>query len=104
MRSVKIRFTADALSHLNSIYEFLAARNEAAARRIMFDIRAAAERLCDFHRMGRQGDTKGTHEWVVRGSPYIIVYEFDELNSEIRVLAVFTAHRIAPNNSSLAFL
>lgn len=89
MRPVRLRFTADALSHLENIHEFLAPRNEAAARRIAFDIRAAAERLREFPRMGRQGDAKGTYEWVVRGSPYIIVYEFDDLDSEIRVLAVF---------------
>ncbi|HET7850023.1 MAG TPA: type II toxin-antitoxin system RelE/ParE family toxin [Pseudolabrys sp.] len=74
---------------VDNIHEFIAARNEAAARRISFDIRAAAERLRAFARMGRQGDVEGTHEWVVRGSPYIIVYEFDESDSEIRILAVF---------------
>ncbi len=86
---MRLRFTADALAHLQSIHEFLAARNESAARRIASDIRAAAARLCDFPELGRKGDVAGTHEWVVRGTPYLLVYEVDEPSAEIRVLAVF---------------
>lgn len=89
MRAVKLHFTADAVAHLGNIHEFLAARNPAAARRILFDIRMAAERLRDFPNIGRKGDVTGTHEWVVRGSPYIIVYEVDEADPAIRVLGVF---------------
>jgi toxin ParE1/3/4 len=86
---MRLRFTADALAHLQNIYDFLVDRNEAAARRIASDIRAAASRLTDFPHLGRPGDAAGTHEWVVRGTPYLIVYEVDESNAEIRVLAVF---------------
>lgn len=84
---MRLRFTAEALAHLQNINDFLILRNEAAARRIVADIRAATIRLCDFPHLGRKGDVAGTHEWVVRGTPYLIVYEADE--AEIRVLAVF---------------
>jgi plasmid stabilization system protein ParE len=70
---MRLRFTADALVHLASIYEFLTDRNEMAARRILAEIRAAAERLRDFPYIGRRGEVAGTHEWVVRGSPYLII-------------------------------
>jgi toxin ParE1/3/4 len=86
---MRLRYTADALAHLQNIYDFLAERNPLAARRIAADIRAASDRLCDFPHLGRKGDVSGTHEWVVRGSPYLVVYEVDEPNAEIRVLAVF---------------
>ncbi len=86
---MRLRYTADALAHLQNIYDFLADRNQSAARRIAVDIRMAAERLVDFPRLGRKGDVPGTNEWVVRGSPYLIVYEIDERIDEIRVLAVF---------------
>ncbi len=86
---MRLRYTADALAHLQNIYDFLFDRNAAAARRIVADIRTAAARLTDFPHLGRTGDVAGTHEWVVRGTPYLIVYEVDEPNAEIRVLAVF---------------
>jgi toxin ParE1/3/4 len=40
--------------------------------------------------MGHAGRVSGTHEWVVRGLPYIIVYEIGvpELD-EVLVLGVF---------------
>ena len=83
------RYTADALSHLETIYDFLVVRNPTVAWRTAGDIRAAAERLRDFPYIGRKCAIADTHEWVVRGSPYLIVYEMDEPNAEIRVLAVF---------------
>lgn len=86
---MRLRFTADALTHLNAIYDFLVLRNEAAARRIAADIRASAERLIDFPHMARLGAVSGTHEWVVRGTPCLLVYEVDLTANEIRVLAVF---------------
>lgn len=45
---MRLRYTADALAHLETIYDFLIERNPTAARRTTGDIRAAAERLRDF--------------------------------------------------------
>jgi toxin ParE1/3/4 len=39
--------------------------------------------------MGRGGRAAGTHEWTVRGLPYIIVYEVHENRDELVVLGVF---------------
>jgi toxin ParE1/3/4 len=40
--------------------------------------------------MGRLGGAEGTHEWVVRGLPYILVYEIDMTDpDEIVILGVF---------------
>lgn len=86
---MRLRYTSDALAHLDAIYNFLAERNAAAARRVAADIRTAAERLRDFPQMARLGSVSGTHEWVVRGTPYLLVYEIDEAGGEIRILAVF---------------
>jgi toxin ParE1/3/4 len=86
---MRLRYTADALAHLEHIYDYLTDRNPVVARRIFADVRAAAERLRDFPHIGRKGEVAGTHEWVVRGSPYLVIYEIDEINAEIRVLAVF---------------
>jgi plasmid stabilization system protein ParE len=53
------------------------------------DIRAAAERLCEFPYIGRKGEWPDTHEWVVQGSPYVIVYRAEPSTDEIVVLGVF---------------
>jgi toxin ParE1/3/4 len=55
----------------------------------MADIRIAAERLVTFPEMGRNGQVAGTHEWVFRGSPFLMVYEVDVAGDEVRILAVF---------------
>jgi plasmid stabilization system protein ParE len=47
----------------------------------------AAERLTEFPRMGHAGRVAGTHEWVVRGLPYVIVYQSDA--TEVLILGVF---------------
>ena len=46
--------------------------------------------LCDFPGAGHAGRSRGTQERVVRGLPYIIVYEvFPEGADELVVLGVF---------------
>jgi toxin ParE1/3/4 len=89
MRPVRLRYTVDALNHLEAINDFVAERNPAAARRIAADFRAAALRLCAFPQIGRIGQVPGTHEWVVHGSPYLIVYEVQDASNEIVILGVF---------------
>ena len=39
--------------------------------------------------MGRRGRAHDTHEWVVRGLPYIVVYRINDEVDELRVLAIF---------------
>jgi toxin ParE1/3/4 len=75
MRPVRLRFTAEAREHIAAIYSYIRDRNPAAATQVVARIRLATERLAEFPRMGHTGRVAGTHEWVVRGLPYIIVYQ-----------------------------
>jgi toxin ParE1/3/4 len=86
---MRLRYTTDALSHLEAINDFLSEQNPAAARRIAADVRMAAQRLCEFPHMGRASDVTGTRQWVVRRSPYLIVYQVDEMHDEIVVIGIF---------------
>lgn len=97
---MRLRYTTDALAHLQSINRFLSERNPAAARRIMADIRAAGLRLCVYPRIGRRGQVAGTHEWAVQGSPYILVYEIDDARGDITVLGVFHGAQDWPDRLS----
>jgi plasmid stabilization system protein ParE len=86
---MRLRFTADALSHLAGIRDYLNERNPAVARRILSDIRTASRRLCEFPHLGRAGDWPDTRTWAVQHSPYLIVYRLDPGGEEVVVLGVF---------------
>ena len=45
MRPMRLRYTEDALQHINVIHDYIAERNSAAATRVVGRIRAAAETL-----------------------------------------------------------
>jgi toxin ParE1/3/4 len=89
---MRLRYTAQARGHIASIYRYIGDRNPAAATQVAARIRLAAERLAEFPRMGHAGRVAGTHEWVVRGLPYIIVYQTGTTDSdEVLILGVFHA-------------
>ena len=92
MRPVKLRFTAEAREHIAAIYSYIRDRNPVAATQVVARIRFAAEQLAEFPRMGHVGRVPGTHEWVVRGLPYIIVYQTDAADTEeVLILGIFHA-------------
>ena len=92
MRPVRLRFTAEAREHIASIFSYIRDRNPVAATQAIARIRLAAEQLAEFPRMGHLGRVPGTHEWVVRGLPYIIVYEPGAVgDDEVLILGIFHA-------------
>jgi toxin ParE1/3/4 len=74
---------------IEHIYEYIRQRNPRAAAEVVARIRYAGERLGTWPYMGHIGRARGTHEWVVVGLPYIIVYEVDESAQEVAIIAVF---------------
>jgi len=87
---VRLRYTAEAREHIAGIYNYIRARNPVAATQVAARIRLATERLAEFPRIGHAGGVAGTHEWVVRGLPYIIVYETGVADpDEVLILGVF---------------
>ena len=69
--------------------DYLKAREAGStAARYSVAIRAALELLSYFPRFGHPGTAAGTFEWVVRATPYIIVYELSG-RDELMVLGVF---------------
>jgi toxin ParE1/3/4 len=86
---MKVRYTLEALEHIDAIGAYIEARNPEAARRVIARIRAAADRLGEFPRIGHVGLVAGTFEWPVRGLPYIIVHQLDVAADEVVVIGVF---------------
>jgi toxin ParE1/3/4 len=82
---------------LLSIQDYVAARNPPAAKRIGQALNAAVLLLKDLPHAGRTGTAEGTREWVVRGMPYIIVYELREEIDELHILGVFHQRQKRPS-------
>jgi toxin ParE1/3/4 len=72
---MRLHYSAQAREHIAGIYRHINERSPVAATQVVARIRQAAEYLGKFPRIGRAGRVAGTHEWVVRGLPYIIVYQ-----------------------------
>ena len=99
MRTLKVRYTVDALLHIAAVHAFIEERNPLAATRVIARVRAAAEQLGEHPRIGHAGPAPGTLEWVVTGLPYVIVYEAREADDEIVVLGIYHGAQLRPGQS-----
>jgi toxin ParE1/3/4 len=89
-RPLRLRFTVRARSHLESIHAFVAERNPDAARALAARIRLALDMLTSFPDAGHPGRVYGTREWVIRGLPYVVVFEvLPERPDELVILGIF---------------
>ena len=97
---MKVHYTIDALLHLAAIHTYINERNPMAASRVIARIRAAADRLGDWPRIGHAGAADGTYEWVVTGLPYVIVHELNEPENEVVILGVYHGAQLRPGQES----
>jgi toxin ParE1/3/4 len=94
-----LRYTSRARGHLDHIHGYIAERNPAAARQVMERIRATAELLREFPKLGHQGLVPGTREIVVVGLPYVIVHRIaPDFGDVMDILGIYHAaqDRIRP--------
>jgi plasmid stabilization system protein ParE len=85
-----LRYSARAHAQLIAISDYIHERNPNAAARVGEAIREAAELLRYFPYAAQVGRSPGTREWVVRGLPYIIVYEVNAEANALLSWAYFT--------------
>ena len=71
---MRVIIGAEALAHLDGIFDWIAKDDPAAATRVVGRIFDDLERLSEFPHIGHVGREEGTFEWVVPGLPYIIIY------------------------------
>jgi toxin ParE1/3/4 len=74
---------------LDRIYAWIAKDRPRSADAVIDRILESADRLGRFPYMGHVGRVPGTYEWVVPGLPYILVYEVNEADDLVAVVAVF---------------
>lgn len=89
VRPLRLRYAARAIAQIDAIHSYIAEHNPVAANVVVARIRAAAERLREHPRIGHAGAVAGTLEWVVRGLPYIIVYDLESNTDEVMIVNVF---------------
>jgi toxin ParE1/3/4 len=90
---MKLRLTLDAERQLDAIERHIRSENPQAAVRVLREIFEALELLTQYPAIGRPGRREGTRVWVVRGRPYIVVYEASEEYDELVVLSVYHGAR-----------
>jgi toxin ParE1/3/4 len=83
---VVVRETAHA--DLEQIFAWIAKNNPRAAAKTVREIYYAIERLDILGNVGRKGRARDTCEWIVRGRPYVVVYELDALRELVKVVGV----------------
>ena len=83
---MRVRWTLPAANQLQSIFEYIAANNRAAAYRTVRRIREAILLTARLPNSGRIGRTKGTREITVSGTSYLVAYKIVE--NMIHVLAI----------------
>ena len=85
---MKVTFSEGANGDLDRVFAWIAKDNPRAAYKMIARIEARVRRLAavNFPDMGRPGLVEGTRELIEH--PYLIVYQVDEAQSEVFVLAV----------------
>jgi len=92
---MRLRFTPRALADLERIaLRSVADFGEAVAERTMRRLDEAAQSLCIHPERGRPGRRRGTREFVVPGTPFVIAYRVTA--ESIDVLAVLHGARRWP--------
>lgn len=82
-----IKWTVPVLADLYYEAEFISYDNLRAVRAVLQRIRQSVKGLKQFSEMGRSGREVDTRELVIRGFPYLVVYQItDEV---IEILTVF---------------
>jgi len=90
---LSLRWLPSALADLDSIVNYIAARDEAAAYRLWTAIERAVEKIPERPELYRQGSVKGTRELVVHPN-YFVVYQFAA--DVIEIVAIVHSHRHYP--------
>ncbi len=91
MMLVTLRYATRARIQIETIGDFFASIGASdAGTLVLRRIKNTAEQLVEFPDLGRTGAATGTHELVVKGLPYVIVYEkYPEDSFQIMILNVW---------------
>ena len=72
---MKLAWSTLALRDFEEATDYIAQDNPMAAQQIAERIEAATRKLIEYPYIGHPGDDDNTREWLVRQTPYVLVYE-----------------------------
>lgn len=72
---MKLAWSTLALRDFEDATDYIAQDNPVAAQQIAERIEAATRKLIEYPYIGHPGDDENTREWLVRQTPYVLVYE-----------------------------
>ncbi|MGY6629862.1 MAG: type II toxin-antitoxin system RelE/ParE family toxin [Wenzhouxiangella sp.] len=75
---MKLKWTRRALEQLVEAQDYIAQENPQAARQVGERIADASRLLLTQPGIGHRGRVAGTLEWVVRRTPYFLVYKLED--------------------------
>lgn len=75
---MKIRWTPRAVADLEEISDYLAAASPQAWEQLLQRLGRLTEAILDFPLMGKTGLVPGTREFVLSGTPYILVFQLKD--------------------------
>jgi len=78
-----VRWLRRALRDLDDVYAYVATDSAAAAGRLTHQIETGIDLLANAPEMGRVGRVPGTRELVIAGTPFIVVYRTQRLQTTI---------------------
>jgi plasmid stabilization system protein ParE len=86
---LKVIYRNSAVADLERIFDWIAEDSPANAVSVADRILDAVDSLLsNAPYIGRVGKVPGTREWIVRGLPYIIVYEVDADREAVSILSI----------------
>jgi toxin ParE1/3/4 len=92
---VQLQWTPLAESDLERIEAYIGSDNPVAAIEVVCNILQQVEELLPaYPNIGRPGRVKGTREWLIASTPYIVVYDISA--TAIRILSVIHQARRWP--------
>ncbi len=84
---LRLEWTTPAADQLEQAQDYYHSLNPMAATLMAMRIVEAAQRLCEEPSIGRQGRVRGSREWVVGRTPYLLVYR--ECGGALEILHVW---------------
>ena len=75
---MKLRWTPRAVADLEEISDYLIAVSPQAWEHLLLRVERLTEAILDFPLMGKAGLVPGTREFVLSGTPYILVFELKD--------------------------
>lgn len=83
---MRLRWTPRAVADLEEISDYLLSVNPTSRKRLIDRIEAVATYLLQFPHMGKLGLASGTREFVLSGTPYILVFRLKD--DVIQILSI----------------